>query len=188
MRENIIIESKIDDVFKEIYHNLLQEGEKDLVSYFGKFSTDLVGSFTDRTEEVMKNDKASKIVVKRMFSVMVEGLQNICIHGKEVPFGKIYGHILLIKKKEGYRVSFGNFVDSQMKKKLTQIIKKVNNMSAQELKEYYLKILGKGAFTDKNGAGLGIITIALKFNTEVQFTFKPINNDLYYYNLIIEAQ
>lgn len=188
MSETTVIESKMDDIFKEIYRESLQNGDGELMSYFGGFSTDLVGSFTDEIEQIMKNKEAPKTISKRMFSVMVEGLQNICIHGKGILPRKIYGHIMLIEKKDGYRVSFGNLVDTTKKKILTKHIERINGMTPPQLKEYYLDTLSKGGFTDNSGAGLGIITIALKFSSKIEFQFKPSGKNLYYYNINVDTQ
>lgn len=37
----------------------------------------------------------------------------------------------------------------------------------------------------KNGAGLGIITLALKFKSKMKYQFEHFEGDLYYYSLNI---
>lgn len=188
MREDKVTESKMDDIFQEMYHKLLKDGESILLSYFGGFSTNLVGNFADETEYIMKSKKEAKIITKRMFSVMVEGLQNICIHGDCLVSGKILGHVMLMEKDDRYWVSFGNFVSADKKKVLIHHLKKVNEMNNTQLKEYYLETLSKGALTEKNGAGLGVITIALKFKSKINYEFKQFGSDLFYYCMNVETQ
>lgn len=188
MEQKIALESKRDDIFQEIYHETLQNGGNVLMSYFGGFSHDLVSSFADEVEHIMKRKNAPKTVAKRMFTVMIEGLQNICIHGSGVIPGKVLGHIMLIEKENGYLVSFGNFVDSEKMESLTQQLNRVNGMNSSELKELYLKTLSQGVLSEDNGAGLGIITIALKFNSKMNGKFRPYDKNLYYYSLEVHYQ
>lgn len=131
--------AKVDDIFKKIRHEVLQNGGSVLMSYFGGFSTTHVGSFTNEIEHIMKSKNATKVVTKRMFTAMVEGLQNICLHGVEITPGKILGHIMLVEREEEYLVSFGNFVDNNKKRILTKYLNKVNGMTALNLKSIIWK-------------------------------------------------
>lgn len=188
MSNKTAIETNMDDIFQEVYQESLQNGGEVLMSYFGKFSSDLVSSFADEIEHIMKSKEPSKLITKRMFSVMIEALQNICIHGKGVTQGKIFGHVLLIEKEEGYTVSFGNLVTPNKMEVLNDHLERVNGMTSTQLKEHYLRTLSKGMPTEESGAGLGIITIALKFNSKMMYQFKRFDDDLHYYNLNINTQ
>ena len=48
-----------------------------LVSHFGEFSQDLINSLVEGNEELMSSVGDKKILIKRVFSILIEGLQNI---------------------------------------------------------------------------------------------------------------
>ena len=51
-----------------------------------------------------------KVVVKRMFSIIVEGLQNIRLHGEKDNEGDQTSFFLLLKNDEHYFIYLGNLV------------------------------------------------------------------------------
>lgn|SRR5690554_3269031 len=182
-------ETQIDA--KSIYHELLEtfteESERSIVmSHFGEFSQDLVNSLTEGLEFIMTEREVDKVLVKRMFSIMIEGLQNIRIHGKSNEEELQLGHVMIKEKAKVFSASFGNIVDENGKKTLDQHLNKLNSFTPEELKLYYLDILGNGAMTDRGGAGLGFTTIALKAKAKIKFQFIDFAEDKYYFEMQIQ--
>ena len=75
---------KVNSRYQEIYGNYNSKSSKKiLVSHFGEFTQDLVNSISNGIEEQMLEFGDKKGTVKRMFSILVEGLQNVRLHGEK---------------------------------------------------------------------------------------------------------
>src|SRR5690554_7844933 len=121
------------------------------MSHFGEFSQDLVNSLSEGLEYIMRSNNAPKILTKRMFSIMIEGLQNIRLHGARNHENKQLGHVMIMESNDEYTVSIGNVVDIKSKVVLTNHLNMINNMSHQEVKDYYISVLTNGVTTEKGG-------------------------------------
>jgi hypothetical protein len=64
-------------------------------------------------------------------------------------------------------------------------LEEVNNLSPDELKEYYRQSLSETEFTEKGGAGLGIIEMARKSGHKLKYEFTKINNEYSFFSLTI---
>ena len=68
-----------------------------LVSHFGEFSQDLINSLVEGNEELMSSVGDKKILIKRVFSILIEGLQNIKAHGDVDEQGVQMAFVLIAK-------------------------------------------------------------------------------------------
>ncbi|WP_159038409.1 SiaB family protein kinase [Brumimicrobium mesophilum] len=182
-------EMQIDakSIYQELHDDFTNHGSNFVVmSHFGEFSQDLVNSLSEGLEYIMDRRDVKRIITKRMFSIMIEGLQNIRLHSKVNSLNKKIGHVMIMEKNESYSVSFGNIVDENSKKNITDYLNKINNMNLENLKAYYLDILGNGEMTDKGGAGLGFTTISLKSKSKIKFQFINFEEDTCYFEMRVE--
>jgi hypothetical protein len=176
---------KCNSRFQEIYEAYSTNSKgKIIVSHFGEFSQDLVNSLSTGVEELMLNSGDKKGVVKRMFSILVEGLQNIRIHGSKDEFGNQISFLLVIQEANKYKVVFSNLVDEAHIKKVVERIDTLNNLEIPQIKEMYMEVLSNGIMSNKGGAGLGFITMALKSKNKINYKSEKITEGLY--NLIVE--
>ena len=89
---NTIIEvcsSRYQKICKE-YNN--SNTDKIINSHFGEFSQDLVNTISNDVEMFMLDSGDKKGTVNRMFSILVEGLQNIRLHGEKGTDDDQYTH------------------------------------------------------------------------------------------------
>jgi len=99
--ENNKVASVIRDVFQVKHDSLVNdESRKILVSHYGTFSQDLVGSLSNSVEELLISIGDKKMVIKRMFSILLEGLQNIRIHGGQDNYGNQLGFLIMAALKK----------------------------------------------------------------------------------------
>lgn len=171
-------------IYKELHNDFTNHCSDYIVmSHFGEFSQDLVNSLSEGLEYIMVQRDEKRILIKRMFSIMIEGLQNIRLHGAKNLAKKQLGHAMIMEKEGIYSVSFGNIVDNQGKKILKKHLDKLNAMELSEMKDYYLDVLGNGVMTDRGGAGLGFTTIALKSKSKIRFQFIDYEEDTSYFEM-----
>ncbi|PWH86825.1 SiaB family protein kinase [Brumimicrobium oceani] len=182
-------ETQIDahSIYNELNKEFTEFGSKKLImSHFGEFSQDLVNSLSEGLELILDEKGVPRIVIKRMFSVMIEGLQNIRLHGIKNKGNRQLGHVMIAEKNGSYSVSFGNIIDEDGELILVKYLTKLNKMDLSEQKEYYLNILGNGDMTSKGGAGLGFTTIALKSKSKIEFQFVDYEEDTSYLEMRVE--
>lgn len=162
------------------YLSSLEEFSRDknrtvMVHHFGEFSQDLINGLTDSIEDVMISNGDSKKTRKRIFSILIEGLQNIKAHGEKDENGFQLAYLMIVKTKEEYSILMGNLIQEKEKETLENYFQRINDMSPEKLKELYLEILNNSFFTRKGGAGLGFLTMRLKSEQKLAYSIQRIS-------------
>lgn len=153
--------------------------------YRGSFNDDITDSILEVTETSLKSDDHSSKIKKRVYAIMVEGLQNITRHQDAIQeFTPEHKSLFIIQRfKDRYFITTGNIIESKHINNIKRLIKKINSLSKEELKVYYKKVLEEGSLSEKGGAGLGLIEMAKKSGNRLSFHFKTISTDLSYFYL-----
>lgn len=153
-------------------------GNKVLVSHFGEFSQDLVNSLSTKVEEMLLESGIKKGIVKRMFSILVEGLQNIRIHGEKDEDDNQVSFLIIAQVDDSFKVTFGNLLKNENIDNITTRIDHLNQMDPPQVKELYMEVLTNGIMSNKGGAGLGFITIAMKAKNKLDYDIVKIDDEL----------
>lgn len=141
-----------------------------LVSHCGVFSQDLINSLVEGNEDLMNSVGDKKILIKRVFSILIEGLQNIRAHGEKDEDGKQLAFVLIAKEKDTYKINFGNIINSKEIETIKTHIDNLNTLTPANVKMYYTKVLTEEMFSEKGGAGLGFITMKMKSCNPLNYT------------------
>lgn len=181
LQRNTLVD-KCNARFQKIFGDFnIQADGKIIVSHFGEFSQDLVNSLSTSIEEMMLESGDKKGVVKRMFSVLVEGLQNIRIHGEKDQDGNQVSFLIVLQNDEDYKVTFGNLVRTEIVDDLINRIEDLNEMDPDAVKSLYMETLSNGIMSSKGGAGLGFITISLKSKNPIGCHYEHVSDDLVFF-------
>ena len=185
IQRNTVVD-KCNARFQQIFgdYNINANG-KIIVSHFGEFSQDLVNSLTTGIEDTMLESGDKKGVVKRMFSILAEGLQNIRIHGERDEDNNQISFLIVLQTEEEYRVMFGNLVKSENTYKIIERIDTLNQMDADQIKELYMEVLSNGIMSNKGGAGLGFITMAMKAKSKINYEAQEVSQLLTFFSVSI---
>lgn len=176
------ISEGVNACFEDQYKTLSEGSDSSvLIAHFGEFSQDLVNSISEGAESLLLESNTKKSLVKRIFSILIEGLQNIRLHGVKDSTEAQHGHVILGKDGSAFKVSFGNYVYNSNIRNLTTHLNKINSLDKPEVKQLYLDVLGNGFISEKGGAGLGFITIAMKSRNVLDFGFKKVSNEISYF-------
>jgi hypothetical protein len=162
---------------------LEMDGSRIVVSHFGEFSQDLVNSITTRVEETMQNAGEKKGIVKRMFSLLVEGLQNIRIHGEKDNDGQQISYLIIANTEDAYHVSIANLVKNSAVEGIKERIENLNALELPEIKALYMEVLTNGIISQKGGAGLGFITMAMKSKNKLGYQIEELSSELSFFSL-----
>jgi len=163
--------------------------QKDNLGYIyrGLFTQEITDSIIALAEANLETTGESPKVKKRVFSILVECLQNITRHqtenGSDLEDPSVQGIFVIQKKEDSYYITTGNVVKLVAIPKLRSQLEKINSFEQDELKNYYKQILEDGTISDKGGAGLGLIEMARKSGNKLTFDFAKINDILSYFYL-----
>ncbi len=152
-----------------------------MVSHFGYFSQDLVNGFSESAEEILVSAGEKKQLIKRIFSILIEGLQNIRVHGEADDNGDHYGSFILAKDAEKYIILFGSLVKQENKESLEARIANLNALEEDALKEHYMSVLSNGIVSATGNAGLGFITMRSKSKMPLHIKFYPVSEQFYFF-------
>lgn len=188
LQRNTVVD-KCNARFQQIFgdYNINANG-KIIVSHFGEFSQDLVNSLSTGIEDTMLESGDKKGVVKRMFSILVECLQNIRIHGERDEDNNQISFLIVLQTEDEYKVTFGNLIKSENTYKIIERIDTLNEMDPDQVKELYMEVLSNGIMSNKGGAGLGFITMALKAKSKINYESQEVSEALTFFsvNIILE--
>lgn len=184
MSKEVEIKSNIEEIYRDLHNYYASRNSGVIIlSHFGQFSQDLVNSLSEGLEEIMLTNNVKKAIIKRVFSIMIEGLQNIRIHGAKDSKDQQLGHVIVADYRDKYTISFGNISNKEKQKFVKQHLNSLNEMDTAEVKEYYMKVLGNGVLSEKGGAGLGFITMCLKSRSKLVYEFYELENGQLYFEV-----
>ena len=171
-------------------YQLFKDTQQDNLEYIyrGKFNTEITDNILSLAEESLRVSEQKLSIKKRVYFVMVEGLQNITRHQdlttQDIPVKP--GLFVLQRKKNSYFITTGNLIERKNIEELKSQLEKVNSLSKDELNEHYKSQLTDGGFSGKGGAGLGLIEIARKSKGSLAYDFRKIKGKYYYFYLLTE--
>src|ERR1700741_3335577 len=151
-------------------------------AYNGEFTDDLSERILSLAETNMNVSSESSKTRKKVYFIMVESLQNITRHQGKKEEGRLMdGYFSIHKFETGYLITSGNIVENSCIDVLKQKLEKVNSMDQDRLKEYYQEVLSAGGFSDKGGAGLGLIEMVRKSGNKLEYEFEKLDDNFSYF-------
>lgn len=185
--KNKTIVTEVNTIFDSYSKEYSKElGFSIVVSHLGVFSHDLINSLSVGVEDAMANYGDKKHIVKRMFSILIEGLQNIRIHGAKDENDDQLAFLLVAKSTEKYKILFGNITEKEDRATLKTYLGNINNHDENELKALYLNVLADGYLSKKGGAGLGVITMRIKSSKILNYRLYDLPNDKTFFAVEVE--
>jgi hypothetical protein len=180
-------ESVLDIAAFEDWAHVLEK-ENLLLSFKGEFNQELINAILILSSGKHTLDASNVVVKTRIFSIIVECLQNICKHGADdLVHSEIKPGILLISKHNKTAViSVGNLIPNADVNTLTQKIDDLKKMSKDELKAHAKNVLQTGRLSAKSGAGLGLITIIRK-SEGIEYEIKKFSDEISFFSLQVSV-
>lgn len=147
-----------------------------ILAYDGVLNTETISKLEGSIEGKILENNLHKTVVKKVFFICVESLQNMLIHGHKDDNGAQHNFFILYITDKAVKITTANLVSNSAIVKLQNDIDKINSFSdPASLKAYYLEHLENNELSEKGGAGLGFITIAMKSGNKLSVDFCEIN-------------
>lgn len=170
--------------------NLMTDG-KVIYVFHGEFNYKLVNTLlTDIKKELsLYHDK--KIAAKKTYKVLVECLENVHRHTSKPTIEDEHlneGVFTLLQNETGFSVVIGNVIQSSDVDSMKKRIEEVNEMDAEMLKLRYREMISQATISEKGGAGLGLIDMAIKSGSQLQYDFDEHINEKHFFTLRVDIQ
>lgn len=158
------------------------EDENIILSFKGEFTSDLLTSILHIMEAKMHSLGITPRRKKRVFNVLVECFQNLYHHIEEhtesegeIVFQKS-ALIMVMSDGDKITVRTGNYIRNEGIDDLEKRIEMINSLSDEQLRELYQKRLSDSELSIKGTAGLGLIDIARKSKSKLDYEFINVDN------------
>ncbi len=167
--------------------NLKQRDDLEYI-FRGDFSPAIVSSILDLARTTLEEAKDTYKIKSKIFYIMGESLQNIARHQNE-SFKSApdkYSLFAIHKKNLKYYITTGNIISVKEIENLKEKIEKINQLGHEDLRDYSRITRSEGEFSEKGGAGLGLIEMAKRSGNKLEYDFSNIDNDYSYFYLNTE--
>lgn len=157
----------------------LSNGSEVLLAYDGVLNVDTISRLETEVEGKVTALQIPKGPLKKIFFISVEALQNMLIHGGKDEMGHQHNYFILSKNHAKVEIITSNLVPNGTIERLKADVERLNSFNdPADLKNYYMEHLEKNEISDKGGAGLGFITIAMKSGNKLGYEFDKISDKL----------
>jgi len=168
-------------LFIEQIRNLINENSITL-SYKGEISQEIILALLEMTEKKLDSSKTTFNVKSKLFNVMVNCLQNISFHADKSKHLK--SNIFTIgQSRSDHTIYTGNAIRKERIPELKDKLNEINKMSEKELTEFYRNWIQTQQLTDQHGIGLGLIDIARKTASDLEYDFENMDDEYSYFSL-----
>jgi Family of unknown function (DUF6272) len=161
-----------------------------IMSYKGAASNDVLTSILAIAQTNLAEIENKSAIKKRVLTILVEILQNIYHHFEEIEADDLHEDdsiiFILSRIDDSYVIITGNYVAKGDIAALKNRIDEVNSMNAEQLKEKYREKLNTGTVSAKGGAGLGIIDIARKSGSKLEYSFDEYSPKYSFFSLTVK--
>ncbi|MBL7964695.1 MAG: SiaB family protein kinase [Flavobacteriales bacterium] len=182
----------LDRVF-DLFDDL--ERHRVMLSFKGDLSAELVSAILDLVERKLSAIEPDVKNRRKVFNVVMECLQNLYHHNARIAVEEgvkqrreePQGVVMIAQQSNGYSVLTGNYMAGGEVERLRQRIEHVNALGPDELRELYKSTLAKGEYSPHGGGGLGLIDIARRSGTKLEYGFVPLDEDNAFFSLNVNV-
>ena len=159
-----------------------------ILEYKGELTFNTIGRLLTLLKHRMVEKGIKLGVYKRILSVMIEALENIYKYsshysGKKNIIKNFAPTFSLHRLDHKYIIKTSNPIKNIHIPTLKAKIDLINSKTHDDLRLYYRQTIMDGKFTDKGGAGLGLIEMAKITNSTIDYSFVSIDEEYSVYNL-----
>jgi hypothetical protein len=166
----------VEQIRKHVVEN------KIMLSYKGEISQEIILALLEMTEKKLDSSNAEYGLKSKIFNVMVNCLQNITFHTEKNEHSKS-SMFAIGRNDENHAVYSGNAIRKERIPELKEKLDQVKKMSEEELNNFYKYWLKTRELSEKKGIGLGLIDIARKTGSDLDYDFDRIDSDYNYFSL-----
>lgn len=161
-----------------------------IIDYSGAIHYDTIGELIHQFKNHVHLLGIQIGTYKKVLLVMIESLENTMkyreypaqTNGQEMGFTPLFS---VIKEGDRYFINSCNTLEYNKMEALEKRLIYLNNLSPQGIKEYYKETITNGLFSQKGGAGLGLIEMAKISGNKIEYMFQHVNENYVNFSLRI---
>ena len=164
-------------------------GSDTFLEYFGPMNFAIMDSLLINLKKTIEFKNLNKTTSKRVYSVVVECLDNICKHTDlKIPKnGKMNSHLSIGEENDQIIVCAGNPLPVGKKGNIADRLDHINNLDVATLKSLYENEINRDFIKDEKCAGLGLIQLVLKSGNKINYSFNSLTNGFLYFEIVIKV-
>jgi len=176
------------------YHKMLRENKITLV-YSGPLWAEGIGGVAGTLKRRLEFDKLPFEASQEVFSVFVEQMNNMLMYSTEKElFGtndELHpeapkGTFILGTKGKAYFIQTGNMMRNEVVESVRNKIDHLNTLNKQELRDFYREqVMNEPDNPDSKGAGLGLIEIARRISSKIEYSFTPYDDGYTFFTMYV---
>jgi len=151
-----------------------------IIDFKGPISFATMEMILNKLRSAKAFNEMKKPARKRLYGTVVESIDNIYKYaaGNTEEKQSIRKMPVLAVKKKGkeFVVTVGNLVTNDIVEDLRFKLDRVNQLDNEALKTLYEDVINQEAGEADKGAGLGLITMALRTEKDISYTFKIVDH------------
>jgi len=156
----------------------------------GHITPDVGKEVISFTETKLTEDDVEASQRRRVFSILVETIENVAKYSPGIEPEKKFGMPVAMIRLENktYSLTTGNLILNENIAHLKEILDLINQYDKKGLKELYRKSLsGQTPQTESTG-NMGLIDMARKSGSRLAYEFEALNDQYSYYTLTIKVE
>ncbi len=166
-------------------HQSVQEEKMEFL-YKGVVNEDVVNAILEIIKKKFQELEIEYSLRKKIYNIAVECLENINDHRAD---GEESDSIFVIgKQEEVFYIGTGNFIDSYVSTTLSRGLEKINSLDREGLKILYKQKIKNEVNNNSNDAGIGLIDIAIKANSKLEYRINPFDDDRDFFALNVKIK
>ncbi|MEN8156125.1 MAG: SiaB family protein kinase [Bacteroidota bacterium] len=160
-----------------------------LVDFEGTITFGTIEMLLTRLKNTREFQEMKKPARKRLYGIFVEAIDNAFKYTAKLP-GKARKafrppSISVVRLKEHVVVSAGNLVQNDDIGNLIFKLDRVNQLDKESLKSLYAEVINRESTASDTGAGLGLITMALRTDLDIEYSFSTVNSKYSFFEIKI---
>ena len=168
----------------------MKQSTTSVLQFKGKLTFEKIGILLND----LKNRKATFNIppglYKKLLTLMIEVLENVLKYSDHFEefsekYPEYHPEFELNLDEESFILMSRNPVREGDKEAISRKIEKINTSTEEELQKFYRETITNGMFTEKGGAGLGLIEMAKITDHDLRFAFLPATAEYSIYELIL---
>lgn len=171
----VMLDGFLEERYTDTLNRYTGPGKKVITSYHGQMDQDRISMLSYAAEHQLDNEGARRSTIKKIFNILIEMLQNILLHSASSEKHGNPFYIVLVQNLNEYTLITANVVRTEVAHKIKNSLTEIKKMNERQLKNHYMEVLSNDQFSSKGGAGLGLITIAIKCDNQFTFEEVPVN-------------
>ncbi len=145
-----------------------------IMAYNGRVTDDLMITLAELLKERLiahDDTKRSKLI----FSIFMEGVQNLIWHGKGNSDNP--GMILITEKNNEINIMCGNRIEKTKTQNLRERLNEIQDADKKTIRQMYRDGMSNSGDHEGPGSGLGLLEIARRSIQPINYTFEEVDNE-----------